>query len=140
MPDSTIHLSTASVSTATTRHNGLPPTSVHPLAVAIPVACFAWFLLAATMVFDRGYMSFLLVMMGLLATIFFALMVGGGGLARSVTPEERSGRSFSDFVHGDVSVYTGHLSGSDVLWQVAAMPALITLCATALFICAAVTG
>lgn len=139
MSDTRIYLPDMARSSQEARRNSLPPSGVHPLAVAIPVACFAWFLAAAALAFDTGYVSWLLVVMTLLASIFFGLMLGGGSLGHSVAAEERHWGGFGEFLRGDVSIYTGHMGGRDILWAIAAMPVIATLGATALFLCAVLT-
>ncbi len=118
----------------------LPATSVHPLAVAIPVAAFAWFVLAAWIAFAGGETSLVLAVVTFLGVMYFGGLVGGGAFARSVTPERARTRRFADFLDGDVDIATGRISGRAALWQIAAMPVALAIGATIIFGCAAWVG
>jgi hypothetical protein len=111
-------------------------TSVHPIAVAIPVAAFAWFVLAAWIAFAGGEMSLVLAAVTFVSVMFFGLLVGGGALARNVTPERAHQRSFREFLDGDVDIATGPITGRVVLWQIAMAPIALAVGGTIMIGCA----
>jgi hypothetical protein len=114
----------------------LPATSVHPVGVAIPVAAFAWFVLAAWIAFAGGEMSLVLAAVTFVSVMFFGLLVGGGALARNVTPEQAHQRSFREFLDGDVDIATGRITGRVALWQIAMMPIALAVGGTIMIGCA----
>src|ERR1700730_15830159 len=59
----------------------LPATRVHPVAVSIPVAAFAWFVLAAWIAFAGGEMSLFFSVLALFCGMLFRLLAGRGALA-----------------------------------------------------------
>jgi hypothetical protein len=114
----------------------LPATSVHSVAVAIPVAAFAWLVLAAWIGFAGGEMSLDLAAVTFAGVMFFGLLWGGGALARNVTPERAHQRSFREFLDGDVDIATGRITGRMAFWQLAAMPIALAVGGTILIGCA----
>ena len=114
----------------------LPATSVHPVAVAIPIAAFAWFVLAAWIAFAGGQMSLDLAVITFVSVMFFGLLGGGGALSRDMTPERAQQRSFKEFLEGDVDIATGRITGRAAFWQIAAMPITLAFCGTVMFGCA----
>jgi hypothetical protein len=114
----------------------LPATSVHHVAVAIPVAAFAWFVLAAWIAFAGGEMSLVLAAVTFVSVMFFGLLVGGGAVARNVTPERAHQRSFREFLDGDVDIATGRITGRVALWQIAMMPIALAVGGTIMIGCA----
>jgi hypothetical protein len=107
--------------------NLLADTSIHPVAVAIPVAAAGWFLVVAWAAFGGGETSLVLAVITVLALMFFGLFVGGGAMARNVTPERAHGRSFQAFLDGDVDIGTGRITGREALYQIAAMPVALAV-------------
>jgi hypothetical protein len=114
----------------------LPATSVHPVAVAIPVAAFAWFVLAAWIGFAGGEMSLDLAAVTFGSVMFFGLLWGGSALARNVTPERAQQRSFREFLDGDVDIATERITGRMAFWQLAAMPIALAVGGTIMIGCA----
>ena len=114
----------------------LPATSVHPVAVAIPVAAFAWFVLAAWIAFAGGEMSLVLAAVTFVSVMFFGLLAGGGALARNVTQERAHRRSFREFLDGDVHIATGRITGRVALWQIAMAPIALAVGGTIMIGCA----
>jgi hypothetical protein len=114
----------------------LPATSVHPVAVAIPVAAFAWFVLAAWIAFAGGEMSLVLAAVTFVSVMFFGLLAGGGALARNVTQERAHQRSFREFLDGDVDIATGRITGRVALWQIAMAPIALAVGGTIMIGCA----
>lgn len=113
----------------------LPAANVHPVAVAIPVAAFAWFVLAAWICFAGGEMSLVLAVVTFLSGMFFGLLVGGGALARSMTPEGGRQRSFREFLDGDVDIATGRITGRVALFQMAVLPVVLAVGGTIVIGC-----
>jgi hypothetical protein len=111
----------------------LPATSVHPVATAIPVAAFAWFVLAAWIAFAGGWTSLDLAVVTFASVMFLGLFVGGGALARNVTPEQARQRSFREFLDGDVDIATGRIPGRVAFWQIVTMPIALAVGATIVF-------
>ncbi len=105
----------------------LPDTSVHPVAVAIPVMAAAWFLVVAWAAFGGGETSLVLAVITVFALMFFGLFVGGGAMARNVTPDRAHGRTFQAFLDGDVDVGTGRITGREALYQIATMPVALAV-------------
>jgi hypothetical protein len=118
------------------RTASLPATCVHPVAIAIPVAAFAWFVLVAWIAFAGGEMSLVLAAVTFVSVMFFGLLVGGGALARNVTPERAHQRSFREFLDGDVDIATGPITGRVVLWQIAMAPIALAVGGTIMIGCA----
>jgi len=112
--------------------NQLPDTSIHPVTVAIPLACAAWFVLVSWAAFAGGETSLLLAVVTLICLIFLGLLTFAGALSRDMTPERAHGRSFRAFLDGQVDIETGPTSGRQALVQIAAMPVALTLGATAI--------
>ena len=107
--------------------NLLPDTSIHPAAVAIPVAAAGWFLVVAWAAFGGGETSLVLAVITVFALMFFGLFVGGGAMARNVTPDRAHGRTFQAFLDGDVDIGTGRITGREALYQIATMPVALAV-------------
>jgi hypothetical protein len=117
----------------------LPPsTSVHPLAVAVPVAAFEWLVLASWDVFGSGDTTLVLAVVTFLSIMFFGLLIGGGWYARDAA-SERS-RSFEEFLDGDVEIETGRIPGRTAMWQIATMPVALAVGGTIIIACARCAG
>lgn len=109
--------------TETFRHrNLLPATSIHPAAIGIALAGYAWLIVLAWAAFAGGPSSLLLVIVTTISVMFFGLLVGGGAYSRNMTPERETERSFAEFLAGDVDIATGRVSGKDALLQILALP------------------
>ncbi|WP_395666312.1 hypothetical protein [Methylocella sp.] len=117
----------------------LPDTSVHPVAVAIPVATAAWFVAVAWCAFGGGEASLVLAVITFFCVIFFGLFVGGAALGRDMTPERAHGRTFRKFLDGNVDIATGRITGREALWQIAAMPIALGVGFTVIALIAVVT-
>jgi hypothetical protein len=115
------------VETAAPKPAPLPATNIHPIAVAIPVAAAAWFVLAAWCAFGAGETSPVLAVITLFCLIFFGVFVGGAAMGRDMTPERTHNRSFQEFLDGDVDIATGRITGREALLQIAAMPVGLTI-------------
>jgi hypothetical protein len=121
-----------------------PATHVHPLAVGAPAAGYAWFLLVCWIVFvtDRE-MAASLFMCTFISIILLGLLIGVGSCSRDVTPWMRSGRSWAEFLDGQVDTFTapderaagvcasggdvGHTgAGGDRAWDYYRLLALVT--------------
>lgn len=100
----------------------LPATSIHPIAVSVPIAVAAWFVIVAWCAFGGGETSPVLAVVTLFFFIFSGVFVGGAAMGRNMTPERAHDRSFQAFLDGDVDIATGRIIGREALWQIAAMP------------------
>lgn len=112
-------------------HNTPPlqeATAVHPIAVAIPIVAFAWFVIAAWIGFagDREA-AVSIVMVGFVNAMLFGLLAGGGWYSRNTTPELATNRSFADFISGRVDIATGQITGREALIQIAALPLFLAI-------------
>lgn len=112
-------------------------TSVHPIAVAIPVATAAWFVVVAWAAFGGGETSLVLGVITFLVLMFFGLFVGCGAKARDMTPDRKHGRSFQEFLNGDVDIATGRIGGREALWQIATMAIALAIGFTVIAVIAA---
>ncbi|MGN6096036.1 MAG: hypothetical protein ACTHP8_07330 [Bosea sp. (in: a-proteobacteria)] len=104
------------------RRNLLPATGVHPAAIGIALAGYAWLIVLAWAAFAGGPSSLLLVIVTTISVMFFGLLVGGGAYSRNMTPERETERSFAEFLAGEVDIATGRVSGKDALLQILALP------------------
>jgi hypothetical protein len=112
-------------------------TSVHPIAVAIPLAAAAWFVVVAWAAFGGGETSLVLGVITFLVLMFFGLFVGCGAKERDMTPDRKHGRSFQEFLNGDVDIATGRIGGREALWQIATMPIALAIGFTVIAVIAA---
>ena len=103
-------------------------TGIHPVAVAIPIAAFAWFVIAAWIGFagDREA-AVSIVMVGFVNAMLFGLLAGGGWYSRNMTPEQATNRTFAAFVRGRVDIATGQITGREALLQIAALPIFLAI-------------
>ena len=122
------------------KHELLPATSIHPYAVALPVAAYFWLILASWFAFAAGETSLVLGVVTFLSLMYFALLVGGAALARNMTPERRTQRSFAEFLQGDVDIETGRITGREAFWQIAVMPIALGIGGTLIILMAVVTS
>jgi len=102
----------------------LPPleTTVHPIAVAIPLSTFFWFVVATWIGFSGGETSLFLAVITFLGLMYFSLMAGGGAKARDVRIGPTRRRSFKEFLDGDVEIASGRVRGRQALEQMATLP------------------
>jgi hypothetical protein len=105
----------------------LSATNIHPVAVAIPVATAAWFVVVAWCAFGGGETSLVLAVITSFCLVFFGVFVGGAALGRDMTPERAHHRSFREFLDGDVDIATGRITGREALSQIAAMPVSLAI-------------
>jgi hypothetical protein len=106
-----------------------PPleSTIHPIAVAIPVAALAWFLLAIWIGFGGSETSLVVAAVSFLAVMYASLIAGGGASARDVRIGRSRRRSFSEFLEGDVEIATGSITGRQALQQIAIMPVSLVI-------------
>jgi hypothetical protein len=116
-----------------------PPleTTIHAIAVAIPIATFIWFLLAIWIVFGGGEASLVLAVITFLGLMYVSLIAGGGALARDVSIGRPLPRSFREFLDGEVEIATGRITGRQALMQIAVVPVTLTVGGTAILAVAA---
>ena len=112
--------------------NQLPDTSVHPVAIAIPLACAAWFVIVNWVAFGGGEASLVLAIVTLICAMLLGLMVLCAAMSRDMTPERARHRSLRAFLNGPVDIATGTLSGRQALIQIASMPVALALAFTAI--------
>jgi hypothetical protein len=97
-------------------------TTIHSVAVALPIATFAWFILAIWIGFGAGETSLVLAVVTFLGIMYFSLISGGSALARDVRIGRTRRRSFREFLDGDVEIATGRITGREALEQMAILP------------------
>jgi hypothetical protein len=90
--------------------------------VALPIATFAWFILAIWIGFGAGETSLVLAVVTFLGIMYFSLISGGSALARDVRIGRTRRRSFREFLDGDVEIATGRITGREALEQMAILP------------------
>ncbi len=129
---------TQKISIRATAPLAVPPegdTSVHPVAVLIPVAAALWLVLVAWFAFGGGETSLALAVITTVGVIYVGLLLllgknayrAGGAVAT---------RSFRQFLQGTVALETGPVSGRQALVQAAAMPVLLAIGGTVIALCA----
>lgn len=101
-----------------------PPleTVLHPIAVTIPMAAFAWFILSTWIGFGGGEASLVLAVVTFLGLMYFSLLVVGAAFARDAGIGRTTRRTFSEFLDGDVEIATGRITGREALEKIAALP------------------
>jgi hypothetical protein len=104
-----------------------PATGVHPGAITASLAAYCFFIIAAWIVFGRGYAALDLAVVILISVVLLGLLAGCGLMSRNVTPDRETERTFGEFVNGVVDTATGEISGRDALVQIAAMPILLAV-------------
>jgi hypothetical protein len=100
----------------------LPEAGIHPVAIAIPVAATAWFVLVAWLAFGGGEMNVILGAIAVFALLYLGLFIGGGANAYDALPERAPRRSFREFFRGEVEIATGRIAGREAFWQIVTMP------------------
>jgi hypothetical protein len=116
-------------------------TAVHPGAIWIPVAAFAWFVTAAWIAFagDREAAVSIFVV-GFINLMLIGLLAGGGWYSRDMTPDRRKDRTFGAFIRGKVEIATGTITGKEALLQIAAMPVILSIGGTVIVALAVACG
>ena len=129
----TDQLATDRRATALVRYPQLQPTllettAVHPVAVLIPIAAFAWFVIAAWIGFagDREA-AVSIFMVGFVNVMLLGLLAGGGWHSRNTTPERATTRGFRNFLHGPVDIATGRITGREAMLQIVALPVFLSI-------------
>ena len=61
-------------------------------------------------------------------------------MGRNMTPERAQERSFSDFLHGDVDIATGRISGREALLQIVCLPITLAVGGIAIILIAVATS
>ncbi|MGV1788566.1 MULTISPECIES: hypothetical protein [Agrobacterium] len=117
------------------RRNIRTTTSIHPGAVAIPLASATWLIAVAWIAFGHGDAILSLIMVTLICAVFFGLLVVGGAYAHQAD-EPAQPRSFSEFLEGDVDIATGRISGREALLQIASLPIALAIGGTIIAIIA----
>jgi hypothetical protein len=116
--------------------NTLPATSLHPVAIAIPLVAATYLVIAFWVTFAGGEASLDLAVVTLILVAFFGLIAGCGAYVRNVEPDRRT-RSFREFLDGHVDVETGRITGHAALWQMATMPVMLAIGGSVILACAA---
>ena len=104
-----------------------PETTVHPIAVMIPLGTFVWFVLATWIGFGGGETSLVLTVVTFPGLMYFSLFAGGGSWARDVRIGRSRRRSFREFLDGDVEIWTGRITGRQALEQMATLPITLAI-------------
>jgi hypothetical protein len=115
--------------------NVLSATSVHPIAIAIPLIAAGYFVVACWVTFAGGETSLILAVVTFILLMLLGLMVGGGYFARNAEPDRETTRSFREFLDGKVDIETGQITGREALWQIAVMPVALAVGSTIILIC-----
>jgi hypothetical protein len=119
------------------RANILPTTSIHPVAVALPLVAPAYLVVAFWMTFARGETSLILAVVTLIIMMLLGLITACGAFARNFEPDRAPTRSFREFLNGDVDVESGRISGRVAFRQIATMPFMVAVGGTLIMACAA---
>jgi len=117
--------------------NILRTTSIHPVAVALPLVAPAYLVIAFEMTFARGDSSLILAVVTLIVMMLLALVTASGACARNFGPDRAPTRSFREFLNGDVDVESSRISGRVAFRQIATMPFMVAVGGTLIMACAA---
>ena len=82
----------------------------------------------------------ILAIVTFLSLMYFGLLVGGGAMARNMTPEREAERSFAEFLEGDVDIATGCIKGREAFWEIAVMPIALGIGGTLIILMAVFTS
>ena len=92
------------------------------------MAAAAWFLISMAISFadtlETGYLMAIVIGFGI---IFFGLTIGLAMHASGSRTELGSGSSFRKFIHGEVGVYTGRISGREAMLQLTVLPVTLAI-------------
>jgi hypothetical protein len=94
---------------------------VHPAAIGIALGGFGLFLVASWVGWAFGYTSLLVKVIYFLSLMYFVPMIELGRSSARFRGEVTQ-RSFMQFLKGRVQTFTGSISGSAALIQIALMP------------------
>jgi hypothetical protein len=117
--------------------NILPTTSIHPVAVTLPLVAPAYLVVAFWMTFARGETSLIPAVVTLIVMMLLGLITASGICARNFEPDRAPTRSFREFLNGQVDVETGRISGRVAFRQIATMPFMVAVGGTLIMACAA---
>jgi hypothetical protein len=101
-------------------------TAVHPGAIFLGLLGYGVFLSASWLGWGFGETALLIAVISVLGAMYFGLMVWIGMRAEA-SRETGPRRDFLAFVTGRVETLTGRIKGSEVLVQIALLPALLGL-------------
>ena len=121
----------------TSRANILPTTSIHPVAVILPLVAPAYLVVAFWVTFAGGEKSLILAVVTLIVMVLLGLMTTCGAFARNVQRDRAPRRSFREFLNGEVDVETGRISGRVAFRQIATMPFMVAVGGSLIMACAA---
>jgi hypothetical protein len=107
------------------RANILPTTSIHPVAVALPLVAPAYLVVAFWVTFARGETSLILAVVTLIVMVLFGLITTCGAFARNVRQDRAPTRRFREFLNGEVDVETGRICGRVAFREIATMPFMV---------------
>jgi hypothetical protein len=115
------------------RDPAAPTVGVHWKIIAAALVAAIWFIVAAVLFFASGdpASDYLLWIVVGFAVVFFALTLG---LARWAADDPRwtrkRGRPFSDFIDGNVAIFTGAIHGREATAQLLTIPVSLAIGAT----------
>lgn len=109
-------------------------TDIPRIVTAIPLICVGWFFAVIWAVFGHGETGLVLLIISVLAVVFFGLLAGGGQMAWRHDRSHGPDRDLAEFLAGDLLIATGRIKGSEALLQIAALPVALATCATAICI------
>jgi hypothetical protein len=121
----------------TSRANILPTTSIHPVAVVLPLVAPAYLVVAFLVTFARGETSLILAVVTLIVMVLVGLITTCAAFARNVQQDRAPTRSFREFLNGEVDVETDRISGRVAFRQIAIMPFMVAAGGTLIMACAA---
>ena len=96
---------------------------VHPAAIGIALGGFGLFP-ASWFGWTFGYTALAIAIIGVLTIMYFGPMVGAARISAEFRGEVTH-RSFRQFLVAQVGIFTGRISGSAALVQIALMPVLL---------------
>lgn len=94
---------------------------LHPGAIGIALGGFGLFLAASWVGWAFGYAALLIAVIDVLSIMYFGPMIECGQASAEFRGEVTH-RSFGQFLAGQVQTFTGRISGSEALAQIAFMP------------------
>jgi hypothetical protein len=119
------------------RANILRTTSIHPVAVAIPLVAPAYLVVAFWMTFARDETSLIPTIVTLIVMMLLGLITACCAFARNFEPDGATTRSFWELLNGQVDVETGRISGRVAFRQIVTMPFMVAVGGTLIMACAA---
>ena len=94
---------------------------VHPAAIGIALGGFGLFLVASWVGWGFGYMSLLVKIIFVLSLMYFVPFIEFGQSSAKFRGDVTH-RSFMQFLNGRAQTFTGSITGSAALIQIAVMP------------------